>query len=206
MPHTPGARPLASEDRIEALLAACREGDRTALDRLYHLLYDELRIIAHRHLRGLGGDARTLNTTALVHESYLKLAGGAPVRGRERAHFFAVASRAMRSILVDYARRSAASKRGGDLVRVTLQEDITQAAGRGADLLAHDAALGQLAENLPRLGQIVECRFFGGMSVQQTADALAISVRTVERDWTRARAYLATLLSDDGSSAARDER
>lgn len=198
MPRSQPTVPPGSDPPIEGLLEACRAGDGRALDRLFHLLYDELRIIAHRHLRSLHGEgACTLNTTALVHESYLKLAGGAPVRGAGRAQFFAVASRAMRSILVDYARRGAAAKRGGDLVRVTLQEGMTAGDGRATDLLAVDAALTRLAENLPRLAQVVECRFFGGMTVAETAEALDISPRTVERDWTRARAYLAAILNVD---------
>jgi RNA polymerase sigma-70 factor, ECF subfamily len=201
MPRSQPTAPPGTELPIEMLLEACRTGDASALDRLFHLLYDELRIIAHRHLRSLHGDgACTLNTTALVHESYLKLAGGAPVRGSGRAQFFAVASRAMRSILVDYARRGAAAKRGGDLVRVTLQEGMAAGDARAADLLAVDAALTRLAENLPRLAQVIECRFFGGMTVAETAEALDISPRTVERDWTRARAYLATILNVEASA------
>ncbi len=198
MPRSQPAVPAANDPPINVLLEACRTGDRAAFDRLFHLLYDELRVIAQRHLRSMRGEgARTLNTTALVHESYLKLAAGTPVRGAGRAQFFAVASRAMRSILVDYARRGAAAKRGGDLVRVTLQEGMAADDARAADLLEVDAALTRLAENLPRLAQVVECRFFGGMTVLETAEALDVSPRTVERDWTRARAYLANLLNFD---------
>jgi RNA polymerase sigma factor (TIGR02999 family) len=186
----------ASESqRIQGLLDRCRRGDRSALDTLYELLYDELRVVARRHLREWGdGAGETLNTTALVHESYLKVAGGGLPRGRERAQFFAVASQAMRSVLVDCARRRMAAKRGGGEIRVTLHEGTLAVGEAEADLLVLDDALERLERKLPRLARVVECRFFGGMSAREISDALDVSVRTVERDWTRARAYLMTLL------------
>jgi RNA polymerase sigma-70 factor, ECF subfamily len=181
----------SSPEPVDALLRGCREGDRDCFDRLFALLYDELRVIARRHLRELGsGGSATLNTTAVVHESYLKLAGGAEPRWQERAQFFAVASKAMRHILVDYARRRAADKRGGGMTPVTLHDDTTVAEDRTVALLELDDGLARLAARVPRLESIVECRFFGGMTVAETAEALGISPRTVERDWTRARAYL----------------
>jgi RNA polymerase sigma-70 factor, ECF subfamily len=187
---------------FETLLRGCRDGDRAAFDRLFSLLYDELRVIARRHLRDLGeGGGRTLNTTAVVHESYLKLVGGAEPRWRERAQFFAVASRAMRHILVDHARRRAAEKRGGGMVRVTLHDDTTAASDRTVELLELEDGLERLAARLPRLESVVECRFFGGMTVEETAEALGVSPRTVERDWTRARAYLVQMMGAEASGA-----
>jgi RNA polymerase sigma-70 factor, ECF subfamily len=186
---------------VERLLHGCRGGDREAFDRLFDLLYDELRVIARRHVRELGDAGQTLNTTALVHESYLKLAAGAEPRWRQRVQFFAVASRAMRHILVDYARRRRAEKRGGGLVHVTLHDETVATENRTAELLELDDGLSRLAAKLPRLESVVECRFFGGMSVEETAEALGVSPRTVERDWTRARAYLFQMMSADSTAA-----
>ena len=167
------------------------DGDSTAidLDALVPEVYDALRRIARRHLRqhAPGG---TLNTTAVVHEAYLKLAEG---RGRwsERAHFFALASTAMRQLLVDHARRRNADKRGAGMVHVTLVDAVATASGNSPlDVLELDSALGALAAIDPNLERVVECRFFAGLSVVETAQALDRSPRSVERDWARARAYL----------------
>jgi RNA polymerase sigma factor (TIGR02999 family) len=173
---------------ITGLLTALREGDRSALDRLFPLIYAELRERAHRQLaRRRPGD--TLSTTALVHEAYLKLTASAHQTYQDRVHFFAVASRAMRQILVDYARRTTAVKRGGGHA-ITLDPDKVAEPGRAEELLALDEALIQLERLDERLARTVELRFFGGLSVEEAADALAVSPRTVKRDWRKARAFL----------------
>jgi len=169
---------------------------RDELDRTYTRLYEELRTLARRHL-GSDQASHTLSPTALVHESYLKLADLVSGHERSRAQFFALASRAMRHILVDHARGRNAQKRGGALLQVTLHPDLAIADSPALDLMALDDALSRLGELSERLERVVECRFFGGLSVPETAEALGISVRTVEREWTRARAYLYQLLAGD---------
>lgn len=165
-----------------------RNGDDTAMDRLFPLVYREFHDRAHRQLvQRRPGD--TLSTTALVHEAYLKLVDASNRSYRDRVHFFAVASRAMRQILVDYARRSAAHKRGGGRV-VTLEPDAIGNPDRAEELVALDEALERLERLDPRLVRTVELRFFGGLSVEETADALGVSPRTVKRDWQKARAFL----------------
>jgi RNA polymerase sigma factor (TIGR02999 family) len=158
-------------------------------------LYDDLRLIARRHLRRLK-PGHTLNTTAVVHEAYLKIAGSPDSRWNDRGHFFALASTAMRQLLLDYARRRRADKRGGGAVKVTLEDGMAVAnAGVTPDVLALDAALRALCEFDPMLEKVVECRFFAGLTTEETAVALGRSTRSVERDWTRARAYLFQALS-----------
>jgi RNA polymerase sigma factor (TIGR02999 family) len=170
------------------VLTELRSGRRESVDRLVALLYEELRGIARRHLaaQGQGG---TLQTTALVHEAYLKLVDQSRAEWSDRVHFLAVASTAMRHVLVDRARARVALKRGGAQQRVTLDEEI------GVDdqpdaLLQLDEALKQLAELQPRLARVVECRFFGGLSEDEIAEALSLTVRTVQRDWAKARMLL----------------
>lgn len=168
------------------------------LDELLPSVYEELRELAHRRLRDeqLG---HTLGTTALVHEAYLRLKpldGGA---WRDRAQFFALASKVMRHVLVDYARKRKAEKRGGVLAPVTLDPDRHAIEPRLPEFLAVNEALDQLATLDARLVQVVECRFFGGLTAAETAEALDTSLRTVERDWTRARAYLHEMLRDAGT-------
>jgi RNA polymerase sigma factor (TIGR02999 family) len=187
-----------TEPQIARLLTECASGDRTAADRLFSLVYEDLRVMAHRQLRG-EADGHTLNTTALVHEAYLALADRTRSGWRDRAHFLAVASRAMRHILIDYARARLTAKRGGAGIRVALREDLAPRDGcewADIDLLALEEALVELAQRDERLGCMVECRFFGGMSVEETAEALGVGVRTVERDWTRAKAYLYQQLAE----------
>jgi RNA polymerase sigma-70 factor, ECF subfamily len=164
-------------------------GDREAFDRLIALVYDDLHAIAHRHLQAGRRDGG-LDTTALVHEAYLKLAAVEEGSWPSRSHFFAFCSKAMRRILIDHARRRHAAKRGGDQVHVTLNPGVGGTDQDTAELLALNDALDRLETRDPRLAQIVEFRFFGGMSVPEAAEALEISTRTVERDWARARAYL----------------
>lgn len=168
------------------------------LDGLVQLAYHELRTIAHRHLAargGHGGGGDTLQTTALVHEAYLKLAAsGARGVWRDEAHFRAVASVAMRQILVDRARARATPKHGGGLTRASLDTDAISASADPDMLLALDAALDRLATLSPRLAQLVELRFYGGLSDQEIAGELGVTVRTVQRDWTKARMLLERVL------------
>jgi RNA polymerase sigma factor (TIGR02999 family) len=161
------------------------------------LLYDELRHLAHAHLLR-ERESHTLTTTALVNEAYVQLAqrtGGAAWQGR--AQFFALVSRVMRHVLIDYARRRNAGKRGGGSLRVELHEGLAAVDAELVELLTVNDALDQLAARDARLAQIVECRFFGGMHESEIAEALGVSERTIERDWRRARTYLFTLLHGD---------
>ena len=179
---------MRPDDDITELLAALSTGDRTAMDRLLPLVYNELHDRAHRQLsRQRPGE--TLSTTALVHEAYLKLSGSRQQSYQNRIHFFAVASRAMRQILVDYARRNLAGKRNGG-VAVSLDPELIGSPDRSDELLALDEALAELERVDERLATIVELRFFGGLSVEETAEVQGISPRTVKRDWRKARAFL----------------
>jgi RNA polymerase sigma-70 factor, ECF subfamily len=170
-----------------------RSADRDAIDRDYAMLYEELRVLARRHLRN-NRTGHTLCTTGLVNESYLRLAGLQGSQWRTRGEFLALASRAMRHILVDYARTRNAMKRGGGAVQVPLHTEIAQVDEPVVDLLGLHEALARLGERSPRLEQIVENKVFGGLTNSEIAEALGTSVRTVERDWTRARAYLHQIL------------
>ncbi len=160
------------------------------VDRLVPHVYDELRQIARRHLRG-EQVGHTLTTTALVHEAYLRLVHAPNVPEENRTRFLAAASVAMRRVLVDYARARNADKRGAGAKRVELHDAIEAATGEAGELLALDDALTRLGELAPRLVQVVECRFFGGMTEEETAVALGMSVRTVRRDWLKAKGWLA---------------
>ena len=167
-------------------------------DVLAELAYHELRAVAHRHLadgRGRAGGDHTLDTTALVHEAYLKLAAGSPGTWRDQTHFRAVASVAMRHILVDRARTRAAQRHGGGLKRVSLDEYAMASDDDPETLLAIDAAVARLAETSPRLARLVELRFFGGLSEEEVAAELGLAVRTVQRDWVKARTLLALALA-----------
>jgi RNA polymerase sigma factor (TIGR02999 family) len=163
------------------------------MDRLFPLVYDELRRIAHRQLQG-ERPGHTLGTTGLVHETYLKLVDQTRVQWRDRAHFFRVASWAMRRILVDYARQFRSLRRGGRLERIPLDEealaDEAAIAERGDTIVALDEALERLAAVSLRLSQVVECRYFGGLTDEETAEALGVNPRTVQRDWVKARSWL----------------
>jgi RNA polymerase sigma factor (TIGR02999 family) len=174
---------------ITDLLLQIRGGDAEALNRLFPLVYAPLRLIAHRQLQA-ERPGHTLGTTGLVHETYLRLVDQTRVEWRDRGHFFALAARAMRRILVDYARRYRALRRGGGLHRVALDEDDTAIAERGETLLALDEALERLAAVNSRLSQVVECRYFGGLTDEETAEALGVTSRTVQRDWAKARGWL----------------
>ena len=185
-----------SAGEITQLLSAARAGDGDAADQLFALVYRELHQIAHRQL-GSGGES--LRTTDLVHETYLKMAQGHAATPRDRGHFFAVAARAMRQILVDHARRRQAQKRGAG-VRPDLLDDERMGADTQLDeILAVDAALGRLEALDPRLARLVELRFYAGLSVEETAATLAVSDRTVKRDWRKARAFLYRELAQTGA-------
>ena len=178
------------DDDVTVLLAAARAGDRGALDRLFDLVYRELRQLARAQL-GSGGE--TLRTTALVHEVYLKMMRGQGHAAvpQDRSHFFATAARAMRQILVDHARRGQAQKRGAGVRPEMLDEErIGSGVRQEEEILAVDAALTRLEGLDARLARLVELRFYAGFSVEETASALAVSERTVKRDWRRARAFL----------------
>jgi len=164
-----------------------------SLDDLVATAYEELRAIAHARLawRGAGG---TLSTTALVHEAYLKLADQSPSRWRDRGHFFAVASLAMRHVLVDFAKARLTLKRGGPRRRITLDDDAIAVDDQADALLQLDDALARLAAREPRLAKVVELRFFGGLSEGEIASSLGVTVRTVRRDWVKARVMLRHVL------------
>lgn len=184
----------ASSVEISRLLHAWGDGDQAALNQLTPLVYAELHQIAHRHMRQrLPG--QTLQTTALVNEAYLRLVDVEGVRWQDRTHFFAVSAQIMRRILVDSARMHLADKRGGRLPHVYLDESVDASPRSSEDLIALDDALNALEEMDPRKAQVVELRFFAGLSVEQTAEALKISAPSVKRDWKLAKAWLTRELS-----------
>ena len=189
-PRAPGG----DREQITDLLLQIRGGNSEAMDRLLPLVYQELRRIAHRQLQG-ERPGHTLGTTGLVHEAYLKLVDQTRVDWRDRGHFFRAAAGAMRRLLVDYARGYRALRRGGGLQRISLGEDVA-VVEQGEMLVALDEALERLAGLNERLSQVVECRFFGGLTEQETAEALGVTTRTVERDWAKARGWLHRELSN----------
>ncbi|PEN11070.1 RNA polymerase subunit sigma-70 [Longibacter salinarum] len=188
---------MATTADVTTLLGRYQNGDRSAGDQLWQQVYQELRQVAHRRLLGERA-GHTLGTTALVHECYLRLIDQTQVEWQSRLHFFAMASRVMRNILVDYARRKKAQKRGGDAHHLQL-EDVSVAGQNGsADLfLALDRALDQLEEVDERLARVVEYRFFGGMKEKEIAELLDVSARTIRRDWRKAKLWLARALKED---------
>jgi RNA polymerase sigma factor (TIGR02999 family) len=180
---------------VTRLLRRLEEGDQSATDELFALLYEELRELAHRQRRRWRGD-HTLHTTALVHEAYLKLVGQEGVTVEGRAHFLAFAARAMRHVLCNHARSRSTAKRGGGAPMLPLDEGkgVPDPAGPrpevASSLVALDDALQRLEDVHPRQSRVVECRFFGGLTVEETAEALSVSSRTVQRDWVMAQAWL----------------
>ena len=198
----PGPEDLQDSGKdVTQLLTAWRSGDRAALDQLMAIVYDELRSLANRFLRD-ERDGHTLQTTALVHEAYLKLAGYSGVEWQNRAHFFAIAASVIRHILVDHARSRQRDKRGGGALRLSLDEAGAAPQERDPDLVALDDSLLSLTRIDPRQSRIVELRYFGGLSVEETAEVMGISTATVKRDWTVARAFLYHDLSQRGAFAA----
>lgn len=180
------------------LLVDLREGDREAVDRLFPLVYDELRRLAHLQRRRLR-PGQTLNTTALVHEAYLKLVDQSRMGWNDRAHFLAVCARAMRQVVLNYARRQSAQKRGGSQTPLPLDETRLAPEQRAGVFIALDEALTQLTKRDERMGRVVECRFFGGLTEKEIAHVLEVSERTVRRDWRKARRWLAQALSEDAA-------
>jgi RNA polymerase sigma factor (TIGR02999 family) len=180
--------PQGPSSDVTALLVAWTNGDKAALDRLMPLVYAELRGIAKRRLARERGES--LQTTALVHEAYLRLIDQHSVRWQNRAHFFAIAARLMRRILIDHARARTCDRRGGGATLVSLDAAPDVSTTRAAELVDLDAALQALARLDPRKAQVVELRFFGGLSVEETAEVLGVSGVTVMRDWSAAKAWL----------------
>ncbi len=174
---------------VTQLLKRLEEGDREAVDQLYPLVYGELRGAARRAMAGERA-GHSLQATELVHEAYFKLLGAHDIDWRGRGHFVAIAARAMRQILVDHARRRKAEKRGGGAEHVTLGDPAAELVLPPEELLALDAALTRLDEMDSRLRSVVEYRFFGGLTEQEIASVLGVTIRTVQRDWVKARAWL----------------
>jgi RNA polymerase sigma factor (TIGR02999 family) len=179
----------SATSNITVLLRAWASGDTSALERLTPFVYDELRRIARRYMRQR--EPQTLQTTALAHEAYLRLVGAEGFHWQDRVHFFAVAAQMMRRILVDAARARMATKRQGGVLRVTFSEEIPISTGKDMNLLALDDALAALARLDARKARVVELRFFGGLSVDETAEVLKISPDSVMRDWRLAKPWLA---------------
>jgi RNA polymerase sigma factor (TIGR02999 family) len=175
--------------QITQLLQRWRDGNREALDALLPLIYDELRRLAHRHLRNERPE-HTLQSSALVHEAYLRLVGQDFPQWEGRSHFFAIAAQLMRQILVDYARRHRASKRGSGVCMLTLGDAEALPQRKDVDVVALNDALNSLAEIDPRQSHVVELRFFAGLSLEETSEVMGIGTATVQRDWTAARAWL----------------
>jgi RNA polymerase sigma factor (TIGR02999 family) len=185
---------------VTGLLVDWSNGDKGALDRLMPLVYEELRHIARRHL-SLEDPAHTLQSTALVHEAYLKLVDQRRVQWQNRAHFFGVAAQLIRRILIDHARRRHAAKRGGPATRLTLDEGLVAPQCREVDLLALDEGLNALAELDLQQARVVELRFFAGLTIAEAAEALGISSATVRRDWVTAKAWLFDWLSRNSEAS-----
>lgn len=191
MMQRPGDSPAA----VTLILRRVQTGDRDALDQLVPLVYGELKALASRQRRKAPMHD-TLNTTALVHEAFIKLTGGESGEFKDRVHFFAVAATAMRHLAVDYARRKGALRRGAGALMLPIDEVAVGQRDQTETVLAIDDALTRLARHDVRLARVVECRFFGGMTEDETAAALGVTDRTVRRDWTKAKLWLREDLSD----------
>lgn len=185
----PMTEPSLSPQEMTRLLAAWSAGDRSALNELAPLVYEELRRLAHGYMRRERVD-HTLQTTALVNEAYLRLIDQRDVRWQNRAHFFGIAAQMMRRILIDHARKRTYAKRGGGARKLPLEEMAVLTDDRSAELIALDEALSSLAQMDERKGRIVELRFFGGLSVEEVAEVVGVSPDTVTREWRRARGWL----------------
>jgi len=196
MQNLSGSRPGAEPPRVTDLLVAWGRGDESALERLMPIVHQELRRVARRQMAG-ERDGHTLQTSALVNEAYLRLVDLSRVQWQDRAHFFAMSARLMRRILVDHARSRASLKRGGGAWRVSLDEAAAVSGGPSSDLVALDDALHALAEVDERKSRVVELRFFGGLSVEESAEALRVSPETVQRDWKLAKVWLLRELERD---------
>jgi RNA polymerase sigma factor (TIGR02999 family) len=186
---SPESRIMSTQGEITRLLADWSNGDEASLEKLFPLVYDELHRLANAYMRGERHD-HTLQTTALVHEAYLRLVGQQNARFQTRAHFFAVAARVMRNILVDYARGRGRAKRGDGVRSLPLGEVAVMSDERADELVAVNTALDSLTAIDQRKGKVFELRYFGGMSIEEAAEALKVSPATVTRDWKMARAWL----------------
>ncbi len=193
-----------SSDNLTDLLVEWQRGDRAALDKLTPLVYDEIRRIAHRYTQR-EREGHTLQTTALVNEAYLRLASQQQINWQNRTHFFAVTAQVMRHILIDYARRRQYVKHGGEAQRISSdvalaseEAAVLMSQPRAAELLALDEALDELAKLDPRKSRVVELRYFGGLSLAETAEVLEVSPMTVRRDWRAAKAWLFRRMKDEG--------
>ena len=191
----------SSLHNVTALLLDCSNGNKESLNKLITVVYDDLRRQAARYLRR-ERPGHTLQTTALIHEAYLRLVDQKNVRWQNRAHFFGIAARLMRQILVDHARKHHAAKRGGMDVKLQLEEAMIISEGRDVNLVALDEALTRLATIDPRKGRIVELRYFGGLTMQETAEVLGVSLATAKHDWSMARAWLRREISTGEESDA----
>jgi RNA polymerase sigma factor (TIGR02999 family) len=191
---------MTASGDVTQLLVAYREGDKSALDRLIPLIYDDLRRIAGAHI-ARGPANPTLQATGLVNEAYLRLVDQTRADWRDRQHFLSVCARAMRQIVVSNVRRHLAAKRGGGQGAVPIEENVADEADRPEWLLDLDQALDRLAAHDERLARVVECRYFAGFTEEETAEILGSSVRTVQRDWRRARAWLRRDLEDSKRDA-----
>lgn len=194
--------PTISTQEVTQLLADWGRGDRSAFDKLYPLVHDELRRIARRQM-SQERPGHTLQATALVNEAYLKLAGQDGLEWHNRAHFYAVCAKVMRHILIDHARSHARDKRGGGVVQVSLDEVAIAFEERAEELVALDEALASLEQMDPRKGEIVQLRYFGGLSIEETAEVLDVSPRTVRREWRRAKAWLYRMISEGKADETR---
>jgi RNA polymerase sigma factor (TIGR02999 family) len=194
-PHGPGS------DQLTRLLASVRSGDRRAIDSVFNLVYAELRQAARRQL-ARARPGQTLNTTVLVHEAYLKLVDSASVDWQDRSHFFAVAAKAMRQIIIDYARQASRKKRGGSIPRIPLDGIDVADEERASELVALDAALVSLESFSAHLARVVELRFFGGLSIEETGEVLGLPAHRVKIDWRKARAFLFQAMQDDRGTEA----
>lgn len=183
-------------DDITRLLVAAGEGSDDAMDEVFEVVYPRLKEIARARRRGWQG-SHTMNTTGLIHEAYMKVAGGGTSKFENRGHFFATAARAMRQVLINYAEKRTAQKRGGGAAEVTLYEDDAVTDDAMDELLSLNAALEKLEAMSGRQAQVVECLFFAGLNIAETAEALDISPATVKRDWATARAWLYREMRDD---------
>ena len=181
---------------LTELLSDWQQGDQSALNKLTPLVYDELRRIAHRYVQR-ERNGHTLDTTALVNEAYLRLAGQKKIDWQNRSHFFAFTAQVMRHILIDHARRRHYVKHGGNVQRVSLAEAEAMSQERARELVAMDEALDELAEFDPRKSRVVELRYFGGLDLEETAEVLEVSIMTVRRDWRAAKAWLYRRMKDE---------
>jgi len=191
---------MANED-VTALLLDWSQGDKAALERLTPLVYDELKRLAKRYLRRERSD-HTLQSTALANEAFLRLIDQSQVQWQNRAHFFGVAAQMIRRILVDYARARRTDKRGGGVTQLSLDQAIGVPDKRGVELIALDEALNELTRLDSKQGRIVELRFFVGLSVEETAEVMAVSATTIKREWTSAKAWLFRELRERGAPVA----